>query len=241
MIIPENFTTTYDAIVIGPHPDDVEFEMAGTIMKITRSGRKVLSLCLTKGEMSTHGTMAEREKEFAAACALLGCDGLQLDLPDTDVQNTRENRLRIARIIRKATPAIIFAPHPHNPVADLGGVSNVDHYTTGALVRDAVKMARLQKTIPDLPRHEIKKLYLFMLPRSVQPTVLVDVSDIIEDIRNVFRAYTTQMNIRFMGGKVEPFLMTTRAANGALIGVAYAERFASDMSLVFEAKSFFEV
>ncbi len=234
-------STQVDVIVFSAHPDDAEFAMGGTLIKLTRCGYKVLHVSLTKGQMGTEGDVPTRMKEFARASEINGCEHLALDFLDTGVENNRESRLILAEIIRQRKPALVFAPYHTNPVGELGGIANVDHYTTGALVRDAVKMARLIKTVPHLPRHEIHKLYFYMLPASVLPTITVDVTNEMETAMQAMMAYATQiMHIAF-GATVKDRLLTRRAALGLDIGTKYAEGFITDMKLVCEAKHFFEL
>ena len=71
----------YDVVVFSPHPDDAEMTIAGTIIRLVRSGRRVLSVALTGGEKGTFGDAQTRAKEFAAANAVMGSDGRILDFP----------------------------------------------------------------------------------------------------------------------------------------------------------------
>lgn len=233
-------TKTYDVIIFGPHPDDVEFGMGGTAIKLCRAGQKVLSVCLTRGEMGTYGDVATRELEFKEACKRIGMDGVMLDFKDTGVENSREARLILAKIIREHKPKIVFAPYHTNPIADFGGVSNVDHYTTGQLVRDAVKMARLEKTVPSVPKHTISKLYFYMLPRNVWPSLMVDVSDVIDLWQEALKAYKTQLSINFIGNDVVEILLAKRRSNGIELGTKYAEGFVTETPLRMTAERFFE-
>ena len=72
-----------DLLVFGPHPDDLEIGMAGTIAKHTSLGHRVGLCDLTEGEMGSNGTVAERRAEAEAAAAALGaCWRVNLGLPD---------------------------------------------------------------------------------------------------------------------------------------------------------------
>ena len=61
-----------DLLVFGPHPDDLEIGMAGTIAKQTSLGHRVGLCDLTEGEMGSNGTVAERLAEAQAAAKVLG-------------------------------------------------------------------------------------------------------------------------------------------------------------------------
>jgi LmbE family N-acetylglucosaminyl deacetylase len=40
-------------IAVGAHPDDVEIGCGGTVSAITKAGKKVVAVFLTKGELSS--------------------------------------------------------------------------------------------------------------------------------------------------------------------------------------------
>ncbi|HQH28204.1 MAG TPA: PIG-L family deacetylase [Oligoflexia bacterium] len=231
----------YDVIVFSAHPDDAEFVMCGTMVKLVRSGFRLLHVSLTKAQMSTNGDVETRMAQFAKASAIIGCAHIALDLLDTDVQNTRENRLLAARLIRQHKPQVVFAPYHTNPAGELGGIANVDHYTTGALVRDAVKMARLQKTDPALPPHQIRKLYFYMLPANVRPNLVVDVSNEMEQVIETIMTYENQVLHTHFNLSVKDRILARHAAMGLEIGVRYAEGFVTDMALSLEPRHFFEL
>lgn len=231
----------YDAIVFGAHPDDAEMAMGGTMIRLADAGYRLLSVTLTKGQMSTRGSVDERMKEFEAASKVIGCDGLTLDFMDTEVTNTPEGRKVIAALIRRHRPKIVFAPYHTNPFGELWGIANVDHYAAGGLVRDGAKMARLDKVVPGLPPHQINQLYFYMLPRNVYPSMMVDVSDVIERTFEAIRCYQSQMGLVISGNRIEAILRTMRAHPGIAIGAEYAEGFTTELPLKMNADIFFKV
>lgn len=234
-------STTFDVLVCAPHPDDAEFSMSGTMIKLVKAGYKVLHVVLTRSEMSTHGDIHTRKAEFEKACAIIGCSGRMLDFPDTGVENDRESRIKLARIIREIKPKIVFAPYHTNPIGEMRGLAHVDHYTAGALIRDSIKMARLQRAIPEMPAHNVQKLFFFMLPKTVRPTIFVDVTDEIENVKAAVAAYTSQMAIAFKDNDIEYSLMVRRSSVGLEIGTKYAEQFTTELPLTFEAADFLKL
>jgi len=231
----------YDALVFGAHPDDAEMAMGGTMIRLTNAGYRLLSVSLTRGQMSTKGTVEERLEEFANASKVIGCSHLALDFMDTEVENRPEGRKAVAALIRRHRPRIVFAPYHTNPYGELWGIANVDHYAAGSLVRDGAKMARLDKVIPDLPPHQIDQLYFYMLPRDVHPNLLVDVSDVIERTFEAIRCYRSQMELVINGSRVEQILRTMRAHPAVAIGAEYAEGFTTELPLRMDADLFFKV
>src|SRR5579863_999646 len=86
-----------DILAIAAHRDDVEQTCGGTLLKAAQRGQRTGILDLTQGEMGTRGTAEDRAREAADAAKILGASWRQaLDIPDGRVENTYENRLKIA-------------------------------------------------------------------------------------------------------------------------------------------------
>src|SRR5262249_24597883 len=94
-----------DILAIAAHRDDVEQTCGGTMLKMAQQGYRTGILDLTRGEMGTRGTAEDREQEAAKAAEIL-CVAWRgaLDIPDGRVENTWENRLKVARVIREQRP-----------------------------------------------------------------------------------------------------------------------------------------
>ncbi|MCA9729698.1 MAG: PIG-L family deacetylase [Candidatus Eisenbacteria bacterium] len=229
----------FDVVVFGPHPDDIEMSIAGTLIKLVRSGKRVLTISLTRGEKGTYGTPETRRREFEAANAVMGTTGRMLDFPDTGVTNDYEGKLKIARIVREAKPRVVFAPYHTNPFGHHDGSANVDHYATGLLARDGLKLARFVNVMPELPPHDVPFLYYYMVPKHLSPTVVVDVSDVIEDVWRAIEAYETQMAIHRAENKILDLLSVLRRYHGIRISAKYGEPFLSDEAIPFGPEEFF--
>ena len=233
--------STYDILIFGAHPDDAEMSMGGTIIRLSDAGYKVLVVPLTHSEMSTFGDPVTREKEAQDAAKIMGVETEFLDFLDLHIENTPAAREKVVRVLRTYQPKIVFAPYHTNPLAEHGGVAHVDHYTTGSLVRDSVKLSRLQRFVPDIPKHTIHRTFFYMLPRNVLPAIVVDVSPVIDRAFEAIRAYKSQMEINFRGSPIEYNLQTSRAAVGLSIGAKFAEGFVTDTPLAFDPQQFFAV
>jgi bacillithiol biosynthesis deacetylase BshB1 len=225
--------------VFGPHPDDVEMGMAGTIIRLVESGRRVLNVSLTRGEKGTFGTVETRAAEFQGANRVMGSEGIMLDFPDTAVTNDYEGKLKIARIVRTYRPKVVFGPYHTNRFGHHDGTANVDHIATGQVVRDGLKLARFRNLLPELPPHEVAHVYYFMVPKDLMPTIVVDVTPVIDRVGQAIQAYTTQMSIRRRDNGVFELLDTIRKYHGIKIGTKYGEAFYSDESLSFGPSEFF--
>ena len=99
-------TPPLDILAIAAHRDDVEQTCGGTLLKMAQRGHRTGILDLTQGEMGTRGTAEDRAREATEAARILCVSWRHaLDIPDGRVENTWENRLKVARVIRGTAAA----------------------------------------------------------------------------------------------------------------------------------------
>ena len=71
-------------LVVGPHPDDQELGMGGTIARLADQGHRVLLLDMTNGEPTPYGDPVTRAGEAKAAATILEQHGYEPLLVDID-------------------------------------------------------------------------------------------------------------------------------------------------------------
>jgi N-acetylglucosamine malate deacetylase 1 len=131
-------TDNLDILAIAAHRDDVEQTCGGTLLKMAQRGYRTGILDLTQGEMGTRGTAEERAREATEAARILRVSWRHaLDIPDGRVENTWENRLKVARVIREQRPRVVILPYWEG--------RHPDHYTTSKLGYEACFVAGLAK------------------------------------------------------------------------------------------------
>lgn len=220
--------THSSALIINAHPDDSEMAMGGTLLLLKRAGYSICNVSLTRGESGTFGSSEIREKEFRQAQKYLGAEGVLLDFPDTALENSLEARLKVVELIRKVKPDIIFAPYLRNDDADFHGMNNRDHAIAGQITAEAVKLARLKGVMPELPSHCIQLLLFYMVPPGTKPSLIVDISEVVEEAKTLIRHYESQLSIP----GIEDILMSFRKYDGQSRRTAFAESFISEMPLL---------
>ncbi len=130
-----------DILAIAAHRDDVEQTCGGTLLKAAQRGQRTGILDLTQGEMGTRGTAEDRAREATDAAKILGVGWRRaLDIPDGRVENTWENRLKVAAVIRETRPRVIILPYWKG--------RHPDHYTASVLGYEACFLAGLAKLDP---------------------------------------------------------------------------------------------
>jgi bacillithiol biosynthesis deacetylase BshB1 len=123
-------TSSLDVLAIAAHRDDVEQTCGGTLLKTAQRGQRTGILDLTQGEMGTRGTAEDRAREASDAAKILRASWRHaLDIPDGRVENTWENRLKVARVIRQTRPRVVILPYWKG--------RHPDHYTASALGYEA--------------------------------------------------------------------------------------------------------
>jgi N-acetylglucosamine malate deacetylase 1 len=217
-----------DVLAVGAHPDDIELSMAGTLLKLGALGYRIGLVDLTRGELGSRGTPADRRAEaLEAAHRLAAAFRANLDLPDGAVSATEDARRAMVRVIRRSRPKIVFTHHPTE--------EHPDHVHGSRIVAEACHHARLVNydREPGLERHRPNALIHFAVTLNVLPTFFVDISEHFDAKYHVITAHASQFH---RPGSREPetylskgdFLKQRRATDihrGSLIGVSAAEGF----------------
>ena len=224
----------HDALIVSAHPDDAEMSMGGTMIRLADAGLSLFHLVLTAGQKGSFGDVATRKAEFTAAQKYLGAAGRILDQMDTELDHTLAIRKEVAKIIRELRPRIVFAPYHTNPAAERGGIAHRDHFVAGEIVRDAAKLARMRGASGDQEPHEVRRLYFFMTPKFSKPSLIVDVSQVMDRTFELIGCYKTQLAIQHGNVSIEEILRTKRAALGLEVGVRFAEPLLVDEPLHVE-------
>jgi LmbE family N-acetylglucosaminyl deacetylase len=130
--------TSLDILAIAAHRDDVEQTCGGTLLKMAQRGYRTGILDLTRGEMGTRGSAEDREREAAEAARILQVSWRgALDIPDGRVENTFENKVKVARVLREQRPRVVILPYWKG--------RHPDHYTASTLGYEACFLAGLAK------------------------------------------------------------------------------------------------
>ncbi len=177
-------------LVVGPHPDDQELGMGGTIAKMASQGHNVLLLDMTSGEPTPHGTPELRAKESAAAAEILGVSRTTVNLPNRFVEQSIGARHAVASVIREHQSEIVFTPYFED--------AHPDHIATTRIVEDARFDAKLTKI--DLAGEPIYPKWLFYyycthLRIVPNPSFLFDTTGFASKKREAIVAYESQFVI----------------------------------------------
>jgi len=219
-----------DVLAIAAHRDDVEQTCGGTLLRMASRGVRTAILDLTQGEAGTRGTAEDRAKEAAEAAQILGVSWCQaLDLPDGSVENTLENRIKIARVLRLLRPRVVILPYWQ--------ARHPDHAIVAALGYEACFLSGLakapggQEAVTGAPHRPFKIVYA-SLYADVRPSFIVDITPFIEQRHAALMAYRSQYANQAAGSglfvaeeEIRERTFAEARHYGLLAGVKYGEPF----------------
>ncbi|WP_042346440.1 bacillithiol biosynthesis deacetylase BshB1 [Bacillus massiliigorillae] len=215
-----------DILAFGAHADDVEIGMGGTIAKYATTGKSIVICDLTQAEMSSNGTVETRMIEAKQAGDILGIqERVNTYLPDRGLLMKEEYIARIAAIIRKYKPKLVFAPY----IVD----RHPDHGNSAKLVEEAVFSSGVRKYVDEQEQapHRVEAMYYYMINGYHKPHFVVDVSNTIDDKIKSLQAYNSQFESTDTSYKtplVDDYIESIVAREkmiGKEVGVSYAEGF----------------
>lgn len=229
-----------DILAFGAHPDDVELGCSGTIAKEISLGKKVGVIDLTRGELGTRGTVADRDQEANDSSKILGLSVREnLNLRDGFFENNEVSKRLIIEVLRKYQPDIVLC----NAIKD----RHIDHGRGSQLVSEACFLSGLRKieTFFNDKLQETwrpKHVYHYIQWENINPDFVVDISDFIEKKIASVLAYKSQFYDSQRNEPLTPIAtknfqesISYRARDlGRLVGVEFAEGFTVERTIAIE-------
>lgn len=224
-------------LAIHSHPDDVEFQCAGTLAMLARAGHKIHIATMTPGDCGSvsHGPdeIAEiRRGEGAAAAALIGATYHCLEFRDLAIFEDDASRRRVTEFIRKINPDLVMTA----PAVDY----LCDHEITHRLVRDACFAApcpnyKTRAWDPAAATGHIAHLYFMDALEGLdrngyrqQVDFYVDVTEYFPIKQKMLACHASQREWLMKHHGIDEYLIGQENASksrGQEVGVAYAEGF----------------
>lgn len=218
-------------LIVGPHPDDQELGMGGTIALLASQGHMVTLLDMTDGEPTPFGDPATRAREAAAAAKCLSpADGsnpvrrIQLGLKNREVVHTLESRHKVAGVIRATQAQVIFVPYFED--------AHPDHLAVTRIVEDARFDAKLTKVSmpgdqgqPPLYPKWLFHYYATHLRIIPAPSFIIDTSAFVAAKRSAILAYESQFVKNEKNRRVVEWVEQAGGYFGSRIGSAAGEPF----------------
>jgi LmbE family N-acetylglucosaminyl deacetylase len=230
-------STPARVLALHAHPDDVEFQCAGTLALLRASGCHVTIATMTPGDCGSAEHDAEtisqiRRAEARAAADVIGADYVCLEFRDIAFFNDDDSRRRVTEALRRARPDVVMTAPPVDYLCD--------HEITSVLVRDACFSAPIpnyatRQWEPAPPLARIPHLYFVDAieghdreGRPIPVDFHVDISSVFEVKREMLACHASQRDWLFKQHGIDEYLRfqaAWSARRGQEIGVEYAEVF----------------
>ena len=224
-------------LAIHAHPDDIELQCAGTLLRLKQRGCEFSVATMTPGdcgsaELSADEIAAVRRMEAQRSADLLGADYTCLEFRDLNIVVDNDSRRRVTELIRRTRPEIVMTAPPVDYMSD--------HEMTSRLVRDACFNASCPNYVthqwdPAPPTKKIPYLYyvdaiqgIDYFGRALPTDFIVDVTATFEEKLKMLACHESQRAWLRRQHGLDEYLDGCRrwsAARGQEIRVAYGEAF----------------
>jgi LmbE family N-acetylglucosaminyl deacetylase len=224
-------------LAIHAHPDDVEFQCAGTLALLAQAGHKIAVVTMTPGDCGSKDLPPEeiaavRRQEGRRSAEVIGATYDCLEFRDLSIVIDVAAKRRVTEAIRRARPDLVLTAPPVDYMDD--------HEATSRLVRDACFNASCPNYAthqwePAPPTEHLPCL-VYVDPiegmdhfgQPVAPHFYVDVTTTFSTKQKMLACHASQREwLRAQHG-VDEYLDSQErwsAKRGAEIGVKYAEAF----------------
>jgi bacillithiol biosynthesis deacetylase BshB1 len=215
-----------DVLAFGPHPDDIEIGIAGTMAKHVALGHRVGLCDLTAGEMGSNGTVEQRLAEADEAGRVLGARWrINLRLPDRSIGTAADHTTRVASLVRRARPRVVAVPYWSD--------RHPDHVAASQLLTEAIFSAGLRRFQAEGDAWKPAWTCYYFINDHVPPSFVVDVSAQYDVKRQALACHISQfapagadaVPTRLNSARFHQLVESRDAHFGAQLGVAFAEGF----------------
>ena len=213
-----------DLLVFGPHPDDLEIGLGGSIAKHTAMGLRVGLCDLTAGEMGSNGTVDERLAEAEAAREVLGATWrVNLRWPDRGIGSNDDHVRRAAELVRRARPRAVALPYWSD--------RHPDHIAASNVLTDAIFNSGLRRYAAEGEPWKPDMTSYYFINESAAPSFVIDVTDHYDTKRRALACHASQfrrpatdaVHTRLTSPRFMKLIESRDAQFGALAGVDFAE------------------
>jgi len=170
-------------LAVGAHPDDIEFMMAGTLIRLGQSGWKLHYLNVGSGSCGTatepvRVIVQKRRKEAREACAVIGAEWHGGFCHDLEIVYAPGLIRKILAVVRKTRPRIMLVPSPQDYMEDHSITARLA--VTAAFARGMLNFP----SVPPLPPADFPVTIYHALPyglrgplrEPIQPDLFIDIA-----------------------------------------------------------------
>jgi N-acetylglucosamine malate deacetylase 1 len=187
------------AFAVAAHPDDVEFFMSGTLMRLGQAGYELHILTIANGscgsmELGPEEIARVRRKEARAAAHAIGATYHEGLANDMEIFFERPLLAKVAAVMREVAPEILLVHSPQDYMED--------HQNAARLAVTAAFARGMPNFLTDPPRPPVDQPVTVYhaqphgncdpLRHPIVPEIFVDVTDLIADKRTMLAHHESQ-------------------------------------------------
>lgn len=219
------------AFAIACHPDDIEFMMAGTLIKLQNAGYEIHYMNVANGSLGTNQfdyktIVAMRREEARNAAKVIGAVFHESLVDDLEVYYERATLERLVPVIREVAPEIILTHGPYDYMED--------HVNTGRLAVSAAFCRGMTnfKCNPPHPAIDVNATVYHSMPHSLRdqlrrpviPGIFVNIGSTVEQKKQMLSCHKSQ----------KEWLDSSQGNNAYLIDMTGKGRYFGTMSKRYE-------
>jgi bacillithiol biosynthesis deacetylase BshB1 len=213
-----------DLLVFGPHADDLEIGLGGTIARHAAEGWRVGLCDLTRGEFGSNGTPEERLGEADRAREVLGAEWREnFGWPDRGITGDTSQVADVVRLVRRWRPRTVAIPYWDD--------RHPDHVAASRVLTEALFNAGLRKYPGEGVAWSPEWVCAYFINDAGPVSFTIDVSAHYDVKRRALACYQSQFRAdgdgavatRLNAPTFSKLIESRDAQFGALAGVAFAE------------------
>lgn len=187
------------AFAISAHPDDIEFQMAGTLILLGRAGYELHYMTIANGSCGTTRYSRDeivriRREEARSAAAFIGATFHESLVDDLGIYYEPRLAARVGAVMREVQPEILLTHSPADYMED--------HQNTARLAATAAFCRGMPNYVTDPPRpavsHDVTVYHAQPhgnrdpLRQLVRPELYVSIEDVLEKKRAMLALHRSQ-------------------------------------------------
>lgn len=228
------------------HPDDAEFQCAGTLALLANKGWKVVIATMTPGQAGSDQLGPEeisriRRAESIASAAIISGNYECLENEDIFILYDRPTLMKAIALFRKVKPDLVITASPSDYI--------VDHEVTSKIAQTACIAAAIPNiSIKDTPPISTIPYLYYCEPvqgkdifgREIESNIHVDTSSVIDVKERMLCCHESQRSWLFKISNVDSYVIMMNdfsRKKGKVIGTEHAEGFRQHLGFSYPAEN----
>ncbi len=205
------------AMAVGAHPDDIEIQMAGTLLLLKKAGYEIHYMNIGTGSCGTneydyHTIRKMRGSEARMSAKLLGAHFHPSLVDDLEIFHDLKTLRRMAAVIRDVKPSVLLTHSPADYMEDHTNTCRL--VVTAAFARGMPNFrtvpARTADTYDVTVYHSTPHGLQDSLRRRIVPGAFVNIGPVFETKMEALRAHRSQQGWLDASQKINSYLEAMR-------------------------------